>query len=117
MRFKVEENLSGQVVRLLRGAGHDAEGVREEGLAGAADACVLAAATAEGRALVILDLGFGDVRAYPPCASAGIIILRPPSQDRPTVLSLPMRTVALLPEESPGKRLWIVDAPGARIHD
>ena len=82
MRFKVDENLPLEVADLLRAAGHDAEGVHEEGLSGAPDQQVLAAAVSERRTLVTLDLGFADIRSYPPGQSLGIIVLRPASQDK-----------------------------------
>jgi len=117
MRFKIDNNLSTEVVDLLRSLGHDAERAHEEGLSSAPDHRLLAAAVAECRALVTLDLGFSDIRVYPPSAAAGIVVLRPPYQDLPVILSLIVRVAALLPEESPDKRLWIVDAPRVRIHD
>jgi hypothetical protein len=37
---------------------------------------VVAAATAAGRVLISLDVGLGDIRAYPPGSHAGIVVLR-----------------------------------------
>ncbi|MDQ4124391.1 MAG: DUF5615 family PIN-like protein [Actinomycetota bacterium] len=47
-----------------------------EGLTGAADADVLAAAAAEGRLLVTLDRALADVRSNPPGSHPGIVVLR-----------------------------------------
>lgn len=45
-------------------------------LTGAPDQDVVAAATSAGRILVSLDVGMGDIRAYPPGSHAGIVVLR-----------------------------------------
>jgi len=37
---------------------------------------VVAAAAAAGRVLISLDVGLGDIRAYPPGSHAGIVVLR-----------------------------------------
>jgi Domain of unknown function (DUF5615) len=47
-----------------------------EGLGGAPDRDVVAAATAAERIPVSLDRGLGDIRAYPPGSHAGIVVLR-----------------------------------------
>jgi predicted nuclease of predicted toxin-antitoxin system len=46
---------------------------------------VVAVATAEGRVLVTLDRGLGDIRAYPPGSHTGIIVLRLSDQSAPAV--------------------------------
>ncbi|MGH3264167.1 MAG: DUF5615 family PIN-like protein, partial [Trebonia sp.] len=52
------------------------------------DADVLRAATAGERLLVTLDRGLGDVRAYPPGAHAGVLVLRPADQSAASVAGL-----------------------------
>lgn len=76
MRFKLDENMPADLAVRLREAGHDAESVADEGLSGAADSPVLAAATAERRILMTFDLDFADVRHYPPGTYAGIVVFR-----------------------------------------
>lgn len=61
---------------ILASAGHDADTVVAEHLAGAPDSDVVTAATAAGRILITLDRGMGDIRAYPPGSHAGIVVLR-----------------------------------------
>jgi predicted nuclease of predicted toxin-antitoxin system len=56
------------------------------GLTGAVDPDVVAAATAEGRVIITLDRGMGDIRAYPPGNHAGIVVLRLADQSAPTVI-------------------------------
>ncbi len=49
MKLKLDENLGRSVAARLHGVGHDVDTVAEEGLLGAEDAAVLAAATADQR--------------------------------------------------------------------
>lgn len=60
----------------------------EESLGGRDDPTVLSAAIDEGRLLLTLDRGFGDVRAYAPGTHPGIIVLRPDDQRVPTVVAM-----------------------------
>ena len=73
MRFKLDENVDIRVAPVLAAADHDVETAYEEGLAGEPDEVVGSAATREGRLLVTLDRGFGDIRRYPPGSHAGVI--------------------------------------------
>lgn len=65
---------------MLRIRGIDIDTDLDESLGGSNDATVLDAARTEGRLLITLDRGFGEVRAYPPGSHAGIIVLRPDDQ-------------------------------------
>ena len=76
MKFKVDENLPASAAAILASAGHDIDTVPAEGLTGAPDPDVVSAATGAGRILVSLDVGLGDIRAYPPGSHAGIVVLR-----------------------------------------
>lgn len=76
MKFKLDENLPVSSTAILAGAGHDVDTAGQEGLSGAPDPDVVAAATAAGRVLVSLDVGLADIRAYPPGSHAGIVLLR-----------------------------------------
>ena len=49
------------------------------------DPDVGSAATGAGRILVSLDVGLGDIGAYPPGRHAGIVVLRVPDQSAATV--------------------------------
>jgi predicted nuclease of predicted toxin-antitoxin system len=70
VKFKLDEKLPVSSARLLAKSGHDVDTVAAEGLTGAADRDVVAAA-AEERVLITLDRGLGDLRAYPPGSHAG----------------------------------------------
>jgi len=69
-----DENLSGSGAALLRAAGHDVTTVLEQGLGGVTDPRLAAICRTERRALVTLDRGLGDIRAYPPADYHGIIV-------------------------------------------
>ena len=85
MNFKFDENLPASSATVLAAAGHDIDTVGAEGLAGAPDRGVVAAATAAGRILITLDQGMGDIRTYPPSSHAGIVVLRVNDQSAATV--------------------------------
>lgn len=76
MKFKLDENMPADLAALLHAEGHDAVDVADEGLSGADDPPVLAAAAKEGRILLTFDLDFADIRQYPPGSHAGIVVFR-----------------------------------------
>jgi len=117
MRFKTDENLPVEVAALLRQHGHDAVTVAEEGLAGVADPAVAAVCQVEKRAIITLDLDFGDIRRYPPEKHPGIIVLRPVLQIVPTLIRLMGQVIALLGQERLEGCLWTVDDHRVRIRD
>ncbi len=77
MRFLVDENLSPRICTLLGASGHDAEHVRELGLAGASDHDVLVAAADGDRVVVTADTGdFGRELAATGATRPSVILLR-----------------------------------------
>jgi predicted nuclease of predicted toxin-antitoxin system len=76
MSVKLDENLPVAPARELGGLGHDVDTVPEEGLVGADDESVWAAAQRESRFLVTQDLRFSDARRYPSGTHAGILLVR-----------------------------------------
>ena len=87
MKFKTDENLPLEAATTLRELGFDVETVWDERLSGAADATVASRLAQEARVLITLDLDFANIRAYPPERYAGIVVLRPKTQDKPTVVA------------------------------
>jgi predicted nuclease of predicted toxin-antitoxin system len=83
----IDENIPIKLLDDLREAGHEADSVQEEGLAGAPDRDIPGRARVEARVLLTFDKGIGDVRAYPPREFPGIVLLRPPSSGREVTLS------------------------------
>jgi len=83
VRFKVDENLPAEVASIMRESGHDAVTVPERRCGGAADTWLAALCQREGRIPFTLDMDFADIRAYPPAAFPGLIVLRLARQDKP----------------------------------
>jgi predicted nuclease of predicted toxin-antitoxin system len=81
MRWIVNENVSGTVIRTLRERGHDVLSVKES-LRGAADPEILAYAQADRRVVVTHDKDFGELafRSGLP-ATSGVILFRLSSAD------------------------------------
>ena len=113
--FKVDENLPVQVSETLQSAGYDAVSVLDQRLGGAADPEVAEVCRQETRVLVTLDVGFGDIRTYRPRSHAGILVLRPRTQQISHVIQLLQRVLSLLERESIEGALWIVEETRVRI--
>lgn len=88
MKLKLDENLPHDLTADLVERGHDVHTVHDEQLAGHTDPVVVRAAAEEGRMVLTLDRGVGDLRHYPPGSHAGIVVLRPTSQDPDMVIEL-----------------------------
>jgi len=114
-RLKTDENLPDSAGMLLRTAGHDVTTVLGEKLGGAADPKVAEVCRSETRALVTLDRGLGNIRAYPPADNHGIVVLRPRDQSVDAVLAVVQTFVALLETHPLAGALWIVDERRFRI--
>jgi len=115
VKFKTDENLPVSAAALLRSAGHDVATALDEGLGGIADPQVAAVCRKEGRALLTLDRGLGDIRTYPPADHAGIVVLRTRNQEIDILLALVRRLIALLATHPLVGTLWIVDERRVRI--
>ena len=74
MRFKVDENLPVEVAAALREAGHDAPTVLDQEAGGMPDTDLAGLVKREGRVLVTLDQGFGDIRSHPPGEFSGLVV-------------------------------------------
>jgi predicted nuclease of predicted toxin-antitoxin system len=92
MKIKVDENMPQQVVPLLAAHGHDVATVADEGLAGTDDAILARAAIQDGRMLLTLDRGFGDIRRFPPGQHPGILVVRLKDQ-RPAQVEATLRAL------------------------
>lgn len=94
MRLKLDENMPADARAMVEDLGHDVDTAVNEGMAGAADDDVIASARSEGRFLVTLDRGMGDIRRHPPGSHAGLVVLRVGDQRSPAVLEA-LRTFLL----------------------
>jgi predicted nuclease of predicted toxin-antitoxin system len=115
MQFKMDENLHPDLAELFRQNGHDAVTVWDEGLRGADDPVVIDKCRDEGRAIVSFDLGFADIRMYPPEKYPGIIVLRLENQAKQKLLEISPMFLALLGREPLAGHLWIVDEFSVRV--
>lgn len=88
MNIKLDENVHGLVIDLLRQYGHSAETVQQEGLSGEPDSAVMEAASSEQRLLMTFDRRFADVRRYPLGQHPGIVVIRTPRQRAEDVAAL-----------------------------
>jgi predicted nuclease of predicted toxin-antitoxin system len=115
MKFKVDENLPIETADILQKAGYDADTVHSEGITGADDVKISQICKAENRAILTLDLGFADIRAYPPDEYEGIVVLRLTRQDKRYVLSIVERLANAISSEEIKGKLWIVDEKRIRV--
>src|SRR5437762_2345804 len=115
MRFKTDENIHPDAAQLLRMAGHDAQTVWDQNLRGTADPNLANICQQEQRVLITLDLGFADIRAYPPGQFHGIIVLRLGSQSGPSVVQAIKRLSPLLDQYPLDRHLWVVDESSVRV--
>ena len=115
MRFKIDENLPEEFAELLGRAGYEADTVVSESLSGASDATIAATCRQEDRILVTLDLDFADIITYPPEDHPGLVVFRLARQEKPYVLRRLREVIPIMAEESPARRLWIVEDARIRV--
>jgi predicted nuclease of predicted toxin-antitoxin system len=86
VKLKLDENLPESLVGELCALGHDADNVRQEGIAGHDDAAVWSAAQEAERFLITQDLDFSDVRKFKPGTHCGLLLVRVPDAGRGELL-------------------------------
>ena len=99
---------------LARG-GHDALTILDQDMQGDRDPEVAHVVRREERALLTLDVGFGNIQRSPPSDYHGLVVLRLSRQDKPSVLEVVERLDEHLLEDSIAGELWIVDEDKTRI--
>ncbi|GIK43842.1 MAG: hypothetical protein BroJett011_76750 [Chloroflexota bacterium] len=117
MKFKIDENLPVEVAELFQQAGYDALTIYDQNLVGKADLDIASICQVEKRAIVTLDVGFADIREYPPKQFAGIVVMRLNRQDKSYVLQIVGRLIKALSGEELNRRLWIVDERRIRVRE
>lgn len=117
MRFKLDENLPVSLKSLFTSADYACDTVDDEDLSGAEDSHLYSRCQAEQRVFITLDMDFSDIRTYPPAEGQGVIVLRPVHQDTSAINNLAEHIVQSLKEESPIRRLWIVEPQRIRIRE
>jgi predicted nuclease of predicted toxin-antitoxin system len=115
MKFKIDENLPAELATDIRTAGHEADTVFDQNLSGATDSTIMARVQADGRALLTMDKGIADIRAYPPHQYAGIILFRPSVTGRTATLAFIRRHLAALLQSNLPGHLFVVSESGIRV--
>jgi predicted nuclease of predicted toxin-antitoxin system len=116
IRFKVDEDLPGEIASMLRAGGHDTVTVLDEGLGGAPDSRVWDAVQQEQRCLLTADKGFADARRFPPGMHGGIVLFRLPSESRSGYVRLIERLLSEFGVETVHGAIVSVSPEAIRVH-
>ena len=117
MKLKLDENLGERGRQALTADGHEVYPVPMQDLAAATDRELLERCTAEGRALVTLDLDFANPLVFPPALHAGVAVLRLPRHATPADLDRVVATLAGALRRQPlASQLWIVESARVRVY-
>ncbi len=92
MKIKLDENVPNRVAALFKDHDLDTATVSQEGLTGSDDGAIFEAAKREDRIIVTLDVGFADIRRYPPGEHSGIVVVRLPNQ-QPSLVEATLRSL------------------------
>jgi predicted nuclease of predicted toxin-antitoxin system len=77
LKLKLDESLGKRLAELFQAAGHDAARVPDQQMAGATDSYLITRCREQDRAIVTLDLDFGNPLRFRPSEYPGIAVLRP----------------------------------------
>jgi predicted nuclease of predicted toxin-antitoxin system len=117
VKIKVDENIGGTGVALLRDGGHDDATVHDQGLSGATDDQVFDACLSENRTLITLDRDFGHVPRFSPKRSAGIVVVELGGPASQQALHSRLRQFLKVATSRPVHgELWIVEPGRIRVH-
>lgn len=84
---------------------------------GEPDTTVAAVFNSEQRVLLTLDVGFADIRAYPPAEHEGLIVLRLKRQDKPAIMEALEKLLPVSEEETAARKLWVEEEDRVRIRE
>jgi predicted nuclease of predicted toxin-antitoxin system len=115
VKLKLDENLPRDLAGELALRGHDVDTVLDEQLGGHKDPIVVQAATENDRMVIMLDRGVGDIRTFPPGSHAGVVVLRPASQDPASILTLIERLLGIHELEEFSRCVVIVEPQRVRL--
>jgi predicted nuclease of predicted toxin-antitoxin system len=115
--FKIDENLPEEVAHVLIRAGFDTATVREQRLAGSPDPDIAAICSRERRTLVTQDHDFARDLVLRSLSHAGLILLRPHSADRSSLIRLTKAFAAQLPRQPLYGQIWVVREGSIRRRD
>lgn len=114
MRFKIDENLPGELKDVLAALGHEARTVFDQNLQGASDETLWPEVLRNQEVLLTIDKDFSDVRQYPPATHYGVIVFRLESYGRSWVIDKVREALVLLGDTEYKGKLFIVNEGGIR---
>ena len=114
MKFKLDENLPGELAEDLVRLGHDAHTVHDEQLSGCDDRTLLDKARQEDRAFLTMDKGVANVRVHPPTEYQGIVLFRCRATGRNAVLEFARRQLPILLSQVLAGHLFVATERGIR---
>jgi len=117
MKLKLDENFDVRLVPLLAAEGFDADTVVSEGLSNSPEEMIYDTCKAIGRTLVTLDLDFANPFHFPPAATEGIIVVRPPQAILPMIQATLWSILPQLKTGAVKGKLWIVEPDRIREYD
>lgn len=82
----LDENLPRALGEVFRAAGYSVVDIQDVGMRGASDDDIFRAARGRAAILATRDLGFANIRRYPPGRHGGIIVFRIPHTPREKLL-------------------------------
>lgn len=117
MKFKLDENLSVEVAKLIKSYHHDVPTVFDEKLNGQPDAEIFKKCIGEARCLITLDLDFADVTRFNPKKNHGIIVIRlPKNSSHSYLISMIKQTLEAVKTMEVTSQLWVIEPGRIRIH-
>jgi predicted nuclease of predicted toxin-antitoxin system len=93
MRFLIDEDLPRSVSLVISHAGYEAFDVRDIGLRGSNDFQIIEYARSNDLCLITADLGFSNIRVYPPHKYPGIFVLRLPAGATSVIITNIIKTL------------------------
>ena len=110
MKFKLDENLGKQILKLFRENKLDACTVAEQDLCSSSDTELYDVCRTEGYCIVTMNKDFASILNFPPRHSRGIVVIRQRRGDgAESVFDAVRLFIRALKQSSPEGKLWIVD--------
>lgn len=117
MKLKLDENLGKPLAALFQAAGHEAATVPDQKLCGATDFDLIDRCREEKRAIVTLDLDFGNPLLFRPSEYRGIAVLRVSKRASFNELQVLAKTlIEGLAKEELDHKLWVVELGRIRVY-
>jgi predicted nuclease of predicted toxin-antitoxin system len=117
MRGKLDENMPAEAAAVLERAGWSCDTALGEALGGTEDSQIAQVCRVQALVLFTLDLDFADIRAYPPSDYEGIVVLRPVTPSRDSILRLLGQALPFVTSTWSPHRLWIAEPGRVRYRE